>query len=68
MEFVGEKENITMKFLIVSMKAFVKEVADICKKVNKNLEFTYTMTQFQMRATLLSIPRLKILVLYFNII
>ncbi len=43
MEFVGEKENITNEiFNCVNESLSVKEVADICKKVNKNVEFIHT--------------------------
>ncbi len=43
MEFVGEKENITDEiFNCVNESLSVKEVADICKKVNKNVEFIHT--------------------------
>ena len=53
MEFVGEKENITNEiFNCVNESLSVKEVADICKKVNKNLEFTYTNDSIPNRATL----------------
>ena len=43
MEFAGEKENITDEiFNCVNESLSVKEVADICKKVNKNVEFIHT--------------------------
>ena len=60
MEFVGEKENITNEiFNCVNESISVKEVADICKKVNKNLEFTYTNDSIPNEGYTLSNSKIK---------
>ena len=60
MEFVGEKENITNEiFNCVNESLSVKEVADICKKVNKNLEFTYTNDSIPNEGYTLSNSKIK---------
>ena len=59
-DFVGEKENITNEiFNCVNESLSVKEVADICKKVNKNLEFTYTNDSIPNEGYTLSNSKIK---------
>ena len=60
MEFVGEKENITDEiFNCVNESLSVKEVADICKKVNKKVEFIHTNDSIPNKGYTLSNSKIK---------